>query len=553
MKRRSEDGFSYPDIDGTTSIGSGSYSGNEDGWCISLGCGGNEHYNTPRAPVISASSSIRGGSSETLFLDQTSGVRRVTRRRKGTEDQHGTNNYNLSTLIASELSKMTLEDREKVLEEVHGVVENNQEDPDEIQILFEKVQEELKRIRYKQAYEKAAFLSNTYVTDPEFVLHFLRADNYKPRKAAVRLVEHFKHKLELFGEDALVREIMYDDLTEDEKAILRTGFVQVLPDTDRAGRYVFVCNLSEFLNTGTMRDMIRATWYLSVRTTQMATNKSELGIVGVYFTHEMGNIWEKLSRDQYVNGTSFMGNALPFKFASVHFCFESNTLVAAIQSTLMMSLGRYARIRSRSHCGSRLECTYALRSYGINIDYDLQQGISHVQKWGLQQCKQLDDYFREIHDKRLLPGPKDVLLGRGRPFQLYSGNLALTVTIDQYRERYISSKKMDKKAITAEIVENIVSSGGRFLKRVNDDEASNIDWKVVDFETARLKVSHSFRTMSKEQKIQVENGGLNPQAHKGYVNGDEGSVASIPSISADDTKSLDLVVDFTPSNAPSSN
>jgi len=200
-----------------------------------------------------------------------------------------------------------------------------------------------------------------------------------------------------------------------------------------------------------------------------------------------------------------------------------------------------------------LECTYALRSYGINIDYDLQQGISHVQKWGLQQCKQLDDYFREIHDKRLLPGPKDVLLGRGRPFQLYSGNLALTVTIDQYRERYISSKKMDKKAITAEIVENIVSSGGRFLKRVNDDEASNIDWKVVDFETARLKVSHSFRTMSKEQKIQVENGGLNPQAHKGYVNGDEGSVASIPSISADDTKSLDLVVDFTPSNAPSSN
>lgn len=83
----------------------------------------------------------------------------------------------------------------------------------------------------------------------------------------------------------------------------------------------------------------------------MATNKSELGLVGVYFTHEMGNIWEKLSRDQYVNGTSFMGNALPFKFAGVHFCFENNILVAAIQSTLMMSLGQYARIRLRSHCG----------------------------------------------------------------------------------------------------------------------------------------------------------------------------------------------------------
>ena len=96
---------------------------------------------------------------------------------------------------------------------------------------------------------------------------------------------------------------------------------------------------------------IRAMWYLSVRNIQMDTAMSKMGIVGVYFTHGMGNIFEKISRDQHNNGTGFMGNALPYKFASVHFCFENKSFGGALQTALMMSLGKYARIRLRSHCG----------------------------------------------------------------------------------------------------------------------------------------------------------------------------------------------------------
>ena len=83
---------------------------------------------------------------------------------------------------------------------------------------------------------------------------------------------------------------------------------------------------------------------------QTNTHISKLGVVGVYFTHEMDNIFEKLFRDPFNNETGFMKKTLPYKLASVHFCFD-NTFGSAIQKIVMMSLGKYARIRLRSHCG----------------------------------------------------------------------------------------------------------------------------------------------------------------------------------------------------------
>ena len=82
-----------------------------------------------------------------------------------------------------------------------------------------------------------------------------------------------------------------------------------------------------------------------------------MGVVGVYFAHGMGNIFEKLNKNKqadFANGTGFMQNALPYKLASVHFCFENDSgLGIAIQHYIMMSLGKYARIRLRSHCGKK--------------------------------------------------------------------------------------------------------------------------------------------------------------------------------------------------------
>jgi hypothetical protein len=95
-------------------------------------------------------------------------------------------------------------------------------------------------------------------------------------------------------------------------------------------------------------------WYLSVRNVQLNNAISNMGIVGVYFAHGMENIFDKLyNKNDLVDGTRFMQNALPFKIASVHFCFEDKfgSIGAAMQTNVMMSLGKCARIRLRSHCG----------------------------------------------------------------------------------------------------------------------------------------------------------------------------------------------------------
>ena len=101
---------------------------------------------------------------------------------------------------------------------------------------------------------------------------------------------------------------------------------------------------------------------------------------------------------------------------------------------------------------------------------------------------------------------------------------------------------MHKKTITIEIVESIHKSGGRFLKKVSNDESCNMDWEEVDFETARLKVSHSFRTMSKGNASNEE------VWNKGRKGNEEILAEPIPSMSAEDANVLGLMAASAPSD-----
>ena len=269
MKRRAanhdESSASYADDNVSNSLDDS----NRDRNCGDMGswCSNNGEKANPIVDIVK--SSMQGekkeGNSAGLFLNQMSHEwdKREKYNQKSLATAGSRKKKNdkeppdLTSLIASELTKLSMEDRQKTLEEVHGVVEDIEEDPEEMRKHFDRTKSELKRLRYKHAYEKAAFLSSAYVNDPEFLLSFLRAENYNARLAALRISEHFKHKLELFGEETLVRDIMYDDLNDDEKAILNSGFVQTIPAADRAGRQIVVCNMSEFMKIGTLTNVVR--------------------------------------------------------------------------------------------------------------------------------------------------------------------------------------------------------------------------------------------------------------------------------------------------------
>jgi hypothetical protein len=87
------------------------------------------------------------------------------------------------------------------------------------------------------------------------------------------------------------------------------------------------------------------------------------------------------------------------------------------------------------------------------------------------------------------PGPNDVLLGRGRPYQEYTGNQRLAALVEGQREQYQqAADRFEKTCISLDVVKTIQETQGRFLQRTDEG------WEAVTDFLAREKVSHSFRT-----------------------------------------------------------
>ena len=75
-----------------------------------------------------------------------------------------------------------------------------------------------------------------YTKNRAFRLKFLRCDRFDVVSAAKRFIRYFDWKMELFGEEPLARDITIDDLTKEDRAMLKKGYFQRLPVRDRAGR-----------------------------------------------------------------------------------------------------------------------------------------------------------------------------------------------------------------------------------------------------------------------------------------------------------------------------
>jgi hypothetical protein len=141
-------------------------------------------------------------------------------------------------LLAKELNQLTLEQRERVFDDVHGVAKIVEETPIYISERLVELDEEISRTKRRPAYERALFLSPKHVNDEKFRLMFLRAECFDALKAARRMVKYFEHKLELFGLEKLVKDISLDDLDQDDRATLDAGALHILPRKDSSGRTV---------------------------------------------------------------------------------------------------------------------------------------------------------------------------------------------------------------------------------------------------------------------------------------------------------------------------
>jgi hypothetical protein len=145
-------------------------------------------------------------------------------------------------MLAKEMYGLSVEEREKVLEDVHGIARASVDEPlDCVRNSLVLLEQELSKIstRNKVAFDLAKIQSKEYVSSEKLRLMFLRADSFDAYKAAARMVRFFNEKYELFGADKLTTDIVLADLDPDDTTVLEKGFCQVLAEKDCAGRKVF--------------------------------------------------------------------------------------------------------------------------------------------------------------------------------------------------------------------------------------------------------------------------------------------------------------------------
>ena len=159
-----------------------------------------------------------------------------TQRTTGTSNIKFPAGEEIDRMVAKAMLELSPQDRERALEELHGVVEVDDEDPSFIASCLDDLDNCLATMKQNTAYEEAERLSYSYVSNNRFRIMFLRSVRYVPQDAAERMIHFFEYKRELFGRDKLVTDLTLDDLHPEDRPIMEGGYIQVSPQQDQVGR-----------------------------------------------------------------------------------------------------------------------------------------------------------------------------------------------------------------------------------------------------------------------------------------------------------------------------
>jgi len=106
--------------------------------------------------------------------------------------------------LAQDLNALTVQQREKIYNEVHGVADIIDEKPEFVSecltTMRKCLESEIPPTR-KKAMDRAVFLRPSIRSDDKFHLMFLRARQFDSSKAALLMTQYFENKLELFGDE----------------------------------------------------------------------------------------------------------------------------------------------------------------------------------------------------------------------------------------------------------------------------------------------------------------------------------------------------------------
>jgi hypothetical protein len=333
--------------------------------------------------------------------------------------------------------------------------------------------------------------SPAYESDKRLLL---AQEGYNPSKAANRIEEHWKTKLELFGPDLVEKSILLMDVSKAEKTEVgvEDGYVQILPTRDLGGRAVIFFQYDPTLWQGKQKQLRRILFYMMASALQDdETVKRGMTLV----------VWNATPRswfDPFWNAYSKI--AAPYQVAKLHYCQQTQDIQYIVTER------REKETDVRMHQGSLQEClhglvvSYGIPSHFIPLTFDGRLDTKEHLKW-VELRRRIESFpLPEQRRVVLVPVQSDVLLGKRR--MSMNGNVIYHQMIASNMEAYYKDEEEGKRKIRLEIWTAITEGGGRFLLQIENSQI----WEKLEVQSALIKISQAFDFLLAQYYITKDSG-----------------------------------------------
>jgi len=301
----------------------------------------------------------------------TTSTSRIDHNRAKDEDNHKYKDdpKSVTNFISKQLLELSLNDRNAILEETHGVrCLAPEETPNFISVALEKLAAEIDKLPIHQ---KSAYLqsqqhqsgnsettqttstststsTSTYVNTVDFRLRFLRVKLFDAQQAAKHLVKYLEVALEYFGTYALFRPVKLSDFTKEELRVFRTGVAQFLPFRDRHGRRVIVTFMSERVEEISQKLRMKILLYMTYTMGTGDPEQQRKGVVAILWWQDEAKYQFKVTPEHARVQTREFA---PIRISALHICTPDTPFFGFVRSMFAMTFHRKVMSRIRFHAG----------------------------------------------------------------------------------------------------------------------------------------------------------------------------------------------------------
>eukprot|EP00532_Pseudo-nitzschia_australis_P012990 CAMPEP_0168209418 /NCGR_PEP_ID=MMETSP0140_2-20121125/2607_1 /TAXON_ID=44445 /ORGANISM="Pseudo-nitzschia australis, Strain 10249 10 AB" /LENGTH=458 /DNA_ID=CAMNT_0008135913 /DNA_START=105 /DNA_END=1482 /DNA_ORIENTATION=+ len=439
------------------------------------------------------------------------------------------NPNDVDQILIKDLSKLSIEDRELINEELHGVrCLAPTETPDMLDASLLELSEELDSVCVKRAFDRSQELAllqanskayggaGTYINTADFRLKFLRCELFDAKKAAFRLVSFLDLLMDAFhgNEELLLRPLRISDIGKTGMAMLKSGRYQLLPYRDRSGRRIFTV-VQNFGTHHELRKTLRLLIYIMYVATESVESQRK-GMILVLLSTSTFDTKLPGPKDRQI--AIKFNKSSPIRHTATHLCFPDTLFYRMLRSMIVLThWSSDTKFRIKTHSGQWTELQYQLMGYGIPVDILPLSKTGAVKTTTIQQWIRLRTYIEtptgqafyisddsdssslsvsNISSAIECPNLNDVIFRMGRSYKCHPGNVMFRSLIESKLNEHFAGTRKRKAEIAWWVVQDVERRGGRFLKW------DNRGWwtEFEDRSEIRYKIPTYFRDFTRNMK-----------------------------------------------------